>query len=93
MTTCQKHADFIRESMKGKEISDIAGVGVYAGVLFKLKGINNACQLFGQFLIMGMDENVFCSWLETEISQGNTMNPKQRHEVYLCLKGWADRFL
>ena len=42
---------------------------------------------------MSQDETVFQSWLETEISQGNTMNSKHRGDVTTCLKEWCDKNL
>ena len=42
---------------------------------------------------MSQDETVFSSWLETEISSGNTMNAKHRGDCTNCLKEWCDKNL
>jgi barrier-to-autointegration factor len=82
----QKHADFIASSMKNKPIDAIAGIGPVAKIALNAKGFEYAYHLIGQFLIMGKDEILFNTWLQSEVV---CMSSKQRLDCTNCVSEYT----
>lgn len=87
MSTSQKHKEFVRESMKDKDISVLAGVGSTSLRTFNDKGYTKAHHLFGIYLTMNCDECVMNVWL-TEIVPD--MNPKHRSDLIYSLREYYE---
>lgn len=90
MSTLQKHADFVRETMGYKPVIAIAGIGDGAGVRLEEIGFTKAYHLLGQFLVLSRDSAAFDAWLQTEVPR---MSSKQRSDCIACLTEWCDRNL
>ncbi|KFD56089.1 hypothetical protein M514_02867 [Trichuris suis] len=88
-STSVKHRDFVLESMAGKDISTVAGIGeAYAKVL-RDEGFDEASVLFGQFLLLRKDEELFVTWLKEFAG----MNNRHAHACANCFAEWASQHL
>lgn len=90
MSASQKHADFVRETMRDKPIESISGVGDWSKTSFNEKGLDKAYHLLGEFLLLSKDITLFDQWLETNAPR---MKPKNRGDVIKCLQEWCDKNL
>ncbi len=90
MSTSQKHADFVRETMKDKPVEAIAGIGDRPKAILGEKGFDKAYHLLGQFLVLSKDPTVFDAWLQTEVT---SMNSKHRGDCVECLREWCEKNL
>jgi hypothetical protein len=89
MATSKKHGDFVRDPMgRRKDVTSVAGIGYVAATKLKEIGFVKAHQLFGQFLVLDMNEESFSSWLND--STGLSANHVQA--CYNCLKEYADTY-
>lgn len=88
-TTSQKHKAFSGEPMRDKPVEDLAGIGAVLASRLKEQGFNKAYNVLGQFLLLEMDQELFCDWLKDSIKA----NSKQSKDCHACLKAWCDEFL
>merc|ERR1712166_500413 len=50
--------------------NDLAGIGNVSGTILKEAGYENSYNVLAQFLMLNMDEDLFCEWLE-DATEGN----------------------
>uniref|UniRef100_A0A5S6QS29 Barrier-to-autointegration factor 1 n=1 Tax=Trichuris muris TaxID=70415 RepID=A0A5S6QS29_TRIMR len=84
-TTSVKHRDFVIESMTGKDISTVAGIGEAYAKTLREEGFDQASVLFGQFLLLRKDEELFVAWLKEFAG----MNSRHAHVCARCFAEWA----
>ena len=87
--TSQKHADFVRETMKEKSIGDIAGINGDVEKIFCDKGFNKAYQLLGQYLVFNKNDVIFEEFLKSifqELKTSDDIKIKRINEIMCCLK-------
>ncbi|XP_036886740.1 barrier-to-autointegration factor-like [Sturnira hondurensis] len=58
-TTSKKHQDFVTEPMGEQPVENMAGIGEIIGKKLEKKGFDKACVVFGQFLVLKKDEDLF----------------------------------
>ncbi|KHJ99521.1 barrier to autointegration factor [Oesophagostomum dentatum] len=89
MSTSVKHREFIGEPMAEKEVTAIAGIGPTYGAKLAEIGFDKAYILFGQFLLLKKDEDLFTEWLK------DTAGVSAHHakSAYNCLNAWAEQFI
>eukprot|EP00795_Rhopilema_esculentum_P002730 gene2730-948_t len=75
--------------MGEKEVTDLAGIGPVLGGKLKEKGFDKAYVVFGQFLLLKKDQELFTEWLKDECGA----NAKQGRDCYNCLNDWSNAFL
>ncbi|KAK5979966.1 hypothetical protein GCK32_000067 [Trichostrongylus colubriformis] len=89
MSTSVKHREFIGEPMAEKEVTAVAGIGPAYGAKLAEVGFDKAYILFGQFLLLKKDEDLFTEWLK------DTAGVSARHakSAYDCLNAWAEQYI
>lgn len=88
-TTSQKHSNFVMEPMGEKPVTDLAGIGETLGKRLESKGFDKAYVVFGQFLVLKKNEELFTEWLKDTCGA----NSNQARQTFQCLQEWADQFL
>ncbi len=88
-TTSQKHRNFVAEPMSDKPVTELAGIGEVLGKRLEAKGFDKAYVVFGQFLILKKNRDLFVDWLKDMASANN----KQATDCYQCLADWSEEFL
>ncbi|CAJ0928535.1 unnamed protein product, partial [Mesorhabditis belari] len=89
MSTSVKHREFVSEPMGEKEVETIAGIGPTYGEKLRDKGFDKAYVVFGQFLLLKKDEELFVEWLKE--TAGITKN--HATSCYNCLNEWAQQYI
>lgn len=75
---------FIKQSMLNKPVTSITMIGPQTAKNFIYGGITHAFQIYGQFLLFGMDGVKFKQWLSTF-----GCNNGQQQQIYLELYCFA----
>ena len=88
-STSQKHRDFVAEPMGEKPVTDLPGIGPVLGERLSAKGFDKAYVVFGQFLVLKKNEELFLDWIKETCSA----NAKQGGDCYTGLNEWANSFL
>ena len=89
-STSQKHRNFVSDRIiKGKDVTELAGIGEVLGGRLKKKGFAQASDVHRKFLSFKKDQEKFMDWLNYECGA----NRKQSGDCYNCLKEWSDKFL
>lgn len=86
-STSKKRQAFCSESMRGKPVSDIPGIGPACGSQLQSHGFHKATDVLGKFLTM--NENQFQEWLR---DQGGA-NAKQQGDCYRAMQEWTENNL
>uniref|UniRef100_A0A1I7UQR3 Barrier-to-autointegration factor 1 n=1 Tax=Caenorhabditis tropicalis TaxID=1561998 RepID=A0A1I7UQR3_9PELO len=89
MSTSVKHREFVGEPMGDKEVTCIAGIGPTYGTKLTDAGFDKAYVLFGQYLLLKKDEDLFIEWLKE--TAGVTANHGK--SAFNCLNEWAEQFI
>uniref|UniRef100_A0A0N5AZ66 Barrier-to-autointegration factor 1 n=1 Tax=Syphacia muris TaxID=451379 RepID=A0A0N5AZ66_9BILA len=89
MSTSVKHREFISEPMGEKEVTTIAGIGPAYGEKLTKAGFDKAYVVFGQFLLLKKEKDLFIDWLK-EVA-GIPSN--HATSAYNCLKEWSDQYI
>ncbi|XP_071079036.1 barrier-to-autointegration factor B-like [Haliotis cracherodii] len=87
-TTSQKHKSFGTNSMKGKLVAALPGIGDTYGANLKKNGYDLASQVYGQFLVLKTNEEDFALWLYKTAK----VDEHKAKKCYNALKEWYDRF-
>lgn len=88
-STSQKHRNFVAEPMGEKPVTELAGIGEALGKRLVAAGFDKANVVFGQFLVLKKNRELFQEWLK-ETCQANV---KQSADCYQCLHDWSEEFL
>ncbi|VDD87667.1 unnamed protein product [Enterobius vermicularis] len=88
-TTSVKHREFISEPMGEKEVTAIAGIGPTYGEKLTQAGFDKAYVVFGQFLLLKKEKDLFVDWLK-EVAG---VSSHHATSAYNCLKEWSDQFI
>ncbi|KAK0409872.1 hypothetical protein QR680_004809 [Steinernema hermaphroditum] len=88
-TTSVKHREFVGEPMGEKEVTAVPGIGPTYGAKLSEKGFDRAYVLFGQFLLLKKEQELFVDFLKEEA--GVTAN--HANSCYNCFKEWAEQFI
>mgnify|MGYP001065603019 FL=1 len=88
-STSVKHREFIGEPMGEKEVTAIAGIGPTYGAKLTEAGFDKAYVLFGQFLLLKKDEELFIEWLKEQAG----VTKQHASSAYNCLKEWGEQFI
>lgn len=87
-STTLKHRIFTGEPMGDKKITEIPGIGPVAEKKFAKHNYNFAYQIFGEYLILKKDVEVFSKFL-SDIGGMNAPNIKNCVE---SIETWSDSF-
>ena len=63
--TTMKHDSFVNSPMINKSVTAIPGIGPANGAALMGNKITQAYQVYGQFLVLKMDQEAFIAWLQT----------------------------
>ncbi|KAI4887625.1 hypothetical protein NFI96_008237 [Prochilodus magdalenae] len=85
MSTSKKHQTFCSESMAGKPVTALPGIGKANGRRLQDHGASSATQVLGYYLTSGGDQSKFQSWLK----ENSGANSRQCAECYDGLVGLA----
>ena len=88
-STSQKHRDFTGEPMGDKDVTELPGIGPALGGRLKEQGFDKAYVVYGQFLVLKKNEELFLDW----IKQTCGANAKQGGDCYQAFKDWTNSFL
>ena len=61
----QTHIDFVKEPMRQKKVTALAGIGPVLGERLAKAGFDKARVVLGQFLTLKEDEKMFKDWIKT----------------------------
>ncbi|MFH4973432.1 hypothetical protein AB6A40_000141 [Gnathostoma spinigerum] len=89
MTTSLKHREFISEPMGDKDITAVAGIGPTYGTKLSKLGYDKAYVLFGQYLLLKKDKELFIDFLKEKAG----MTEHYANSAYECLKEWGEQFI
>ncbi|KHJ99522.1 barrier to autointegration factor [Oesophagostomum dentatum] len=83
----KKHAECTGEPFGDKDVSAIPGIGATYGIRLARKGYDKAYKLYGQFLQLGRDEQLFINflWDTASIPAANAKS------AYNCFSVWASQ--
>ena len=88
-TKIGKYWNFVKEPMREKEVTDLAGIGPVLGKQLKMKGFDKAFEVFGKFLLLKKNKESFVKWIQ----ENTKANRKQAGDCYQCLYAWCKEFL
>lgn len=85
----RKHRTFVSEPIGHKSIDHLPGIGKALSKKLEEKQFHKAFQVLGQFLILNMDKESFCKWLEEQTGA----NTKYCNMCYEGLKEWSTEYI
>lgn len=74
--------------MLARPVTYVPSIGEQTAKYFTNKNINQATQIFGMFLYLGMDEMKFKEWLSTFVC-----NVGQQQQIYSAMLGFAQQHM
>lgn len=80
---------FVDEPMGNKSCTDLPGISVVLGKRLSDAGFDKAYCVFGQFLLLKKNKELFQEWLNMEVAA----NKWQSERCYKCLLEWCNQFL
>ncbi|VDK73479.1 unnamed protein product [Litomosoides sigmodontis] len=88
-TTSVKHREFVSEPMGEKEVTAVAGIGPTYGEKLSKAGFDKAYVLFGQFLLLKKEKELFIDWLKevAGVSSNHALS------AYNCLNEWSEQYI
>ncbi|VDK47099.1 unnamed protein product [Anisakis simplex] len=97
-TTSLKHREFISEPMGEKEVTAVAGIGPAYGEKLTKAGFDKAYVLFGQFLLLKKDKELFIDWLRSNpypfiFQEVASVSSHHATSAYNCFKEWSEQFI
>ncbi|GJQ78797.1 putative barrier to autointegration factor [Trypoxylus dichotomus] len=88
-STTKKHRDFVSESMKGKDVTDLPGIGEVYGKRLHESGYVYARHILGMYLTLREDEQAFRDFLKNTCGASS----KSTYDCYKALKDWCDHYI
>ncbi|XP_041938395.1 barrier-to-autointegration factor-like [Alosa sapidissima] len=88
-STSKKHQSFCNESMKGKPVTAVPGIGPVRGGQLQTQGYHKATDVLGKYLTVNENRNQFQGWLRDE----SGANAKQQGDCYKAMREWSDNNL
>ncbi|KAL7841522.1 hypothetical protein SRHO_G00252130 [Serrasalmus rhombeus] len=89
MSTSKKHQTFCSQSMTGKSVTSLPGIGKANGGRLQGHGTDSATQVLGHYLINGGNQPQFQSWLK----ENSGANSKHSADCYNGLREWSNNNL
>uniref|UniRef100_A0AAR2JJU4 Uncharacterized protein n=2 Tax=Pygocentrus nattereri TaxID=42514 RepID=A0AAR2JJU4_PYGNA len=89
MSTSKKHQTFCTQSMTGKSVTSLPGIGKANGGRLQGHGTDSATQVLGRYLINGGNQPQFQSWLK----ENSGANSKHSADCYNGLREWSNNNL
>lgn len=89
-STTKKHRDFVNEPMGSKGVIVIPGIGDKFAAQLQNQGYNQAFQVYGQYLVMGRNEERFYGWLTDSF---RFMNVKHQRAIFQGLDEYCNCYL
>ncbi|VDN85119.1 unnamed protein product [Brugia pahangi] len=88
-STSVKHREFVSEPMGEKEVTAVAGIGPTYGEKLSKAGFDKAYVLFGQFLLLKKEKELFVDWLKevAGVSSNHALS------AYNCLNEWSEQYI
>ncbi|KAK7870992.1 hypothetical protein R5R35_012187 [Gryllus longicercus] len=86
--SASKHI-FVSEPMGEKTPAELNGIGHILSRRLAKIGFDKAYVVFGQFLVLKKDRELFTFWLCDSVGA----SPKQANDCYQCLLEWSEEFL
>lgn len=75
--------------MGDKDVNELPGIGPVLGKRLREQGFDKAYIVFGQFLLLKKNEELFLTWIKERVGA----NAKQGGDCYKALFEWANAFL
>lgn len=89
-STTKKYNDFANEPMGSKGVKEIPEIGEKFAAQLHKQGFDQASQVYGQYLVMGRNEERFNAWLA---QQCRFMNVRHQRTIFQVFEEQYHRFL
>ncbi|XP_036439140.1 barrier-to-autointegration factor-like isoform X2 [Colossoma macropomum] len=89
MSTSKKHQTFCSQSMAGKPVTALPGIGKANGGRLQGHGTGSATQVLGRYLVNEGNQSQFQSWLK----ENSGANSKHSADCYNGVREWSNNNL